>query len=248
VTKYRSSINYQTSGERFQLTGTRPNGQSCSTIEVLSGAYAWNEDTPGAELIAGKGKATPMAAATRERMIRLWASPQGSLKSALAGIQDPPSSRSGGHGGARRCRHGRTSVVWEGGKPVVTFPIPGVPGATGTATLDAKFMAEKVVVRDGANTTEFTYSDYRDWNNPLHPAEAFVAGRMTERRNGTVVRDITTTVTETGQMYVVMPVPASVKAAIKPTLQPPAWVSAFGQRPCASGDVPTPRLANGSQT
>src|SRR5688572_23455702 len=42
VTKYRSSINYQTSGERIQITGTRPNGQSCSTIEVLSGAYAWN--------------------------------------------------------------------------------------------------------------------------------------------------------------------------------------------------------------
>jgi hypothetical protein len=35
---------------------------------------------------------------------------------------------------------------------------------------------------------------------------------MTERRNGTVVRDITTTLTETGQMYVVMPVPASVKS------------------------------------
>ena len=120
--------------------------------------------------------------------------------------------------------------MWEGGKPVVTFPIPGVPGATATATLDAKFMAEKVVVKDGTNTTEFTYSDYRDWNNPLHPAEAFVAGRMTERRNGTVVRDITTTLTETGQMYVVMPVPASVKAAIKPTLQPPNWVSGFAQR------------------
>src|SRR5688572_11855006 len=42
LTKYRSSINYQTSGERIQITGTRPNGQSCSTIEVLSGAYAWN--------------------------------------------------------------------------------------------------------------------------------------------------------------------------------------------------------------
>src|SRR5687767_14898332 len=66
VTKYRSSINYQTTGERIQITGTRPNGQSCSTVEVLSGAYAWNEDIPGAELVKGsKGKATPMAAATR---------------------------------------------------------------------------------------------------------------------------------------------------------------------------------------
>ena len=163
-------------------------------------------------------------------MIRLWAGPQGALKSALAGIQDPPlfSVRPGTQVPADVMTAGKTSVVWEGGKPVVSFPIPGVPAATATATLDAKFMAERVVVKDGTNTTEFIYSDYRDWNNPLHPAEAFVAGRMIERRNGTVVRDITTTLTETGQMYVVMPVPASVKAAITPTLQPPNWVYAFG--------------------
>src|SRR5204863_3518110 len=52
VTKYRTSISYQTSAERIQIAGTRPDGQSCSNIEVLSGAYAWNEDIPGAELIA----------------------------------------------------------------------------------------------------------------------------------------------------------------------------------------------------
>jgi hypothetical protein len=191
-----------------------------------------------------------MAAATRARMIRLWAGPQGALKSALAGIQDPPlfSVRPGTQVPADVMTAGKTSVAWEGGKPVVTFAIPGVPGATGTATLDAKFMAEKVVVKDGANTTEFTYSDYKDWNNPLHPAEAFYAGRMIERLNGTVVRDITTSLTETGQMYVVMPVPASVQAAITPTLQPPTWVYAFRQTapaPAAAAEVPTPRLANG---
>ena len=249
LTQYRVSTNYQTSGQRTQISCTRPNGQTYSTIEVLSGAYAWNEDIPGAELIAGKGKATPMAAATEERMIRLWAGPQGALKSALAGIQDPPlfAVRPATQVPADVATAGRTSVVWEGGKPVVTFPIPGVPGATATATLDAKFMAERVVVRHGANTTEFVYSDYRDWNNPLHPAEAFVAGRMTERRNGTVVRDITTTLTETGQMYVVMPVPASVRAAITPTLQPPNWVSGFPLPASApeATQAATPRLPNG---
>ena len=44
VTMYRSDISYQKSGERVRITGTRPNGQSCNTIEVLSGAYTWNED------------------------------------------------------------------------------------------------------------------------------------------------------------------------------------------------------------
>src|SRR6478672_9462673 len=85
VTKYRTSISYQTSGERIQIAGTRPNGQSCSNVEVLSGAYAWNEDIPGAELVPGQGKATPMPATTEERMIRLWAGPQGAFKAAFAG-------------------------------------------------------------------------------------------------------------------------------------------------------------------
>src|SRR5262245_60217604 len=174
ATKYRTSISYRDSGERVQITGTRPNGQSCSRVEVLSGAYTWNEDIPGAELIAGKGKATPMPATVEERMIRLWASPQGAWKAAMAGTSDVPQM-------APRPQQvpadvmtaGKTSVAWEGNKPVVTFPIPGVPNATATATLDAKFMPERVVVKNGANTYEFTYSDYKDWNNPLNPAEAF---------------------------------------------------------------------------
>ena len=47
------------------------------------------------------------------------------------------------------------------------------------------------------DTYEFTYSNYKDWNNPLNPAEVFYAGKMTEKKNGAIVRDITTTVTET---------------------------------------------------
>jgi hypothetical protein len=200
VAKYRMSISYQTSGERIQYKGTRPNGQACSNVEVLRGAYAWNEEIPGAELVPGKGKATPMPATVEERMIRLWASPQGAFKGAMAGISDPPEM-------ARRPQRvpadvsmaGKTSVAWEGNKPVVTFPIPGIPNAIATATLDAKFMVERIVVKQGSNTYEFTYSDYRDFNNPLNPAEALYAGKMTERKNGAVVRDITTTLTETGR-------------------------------------------------
>jgi len=246
VTKYRTSISYQTSGERIQYTGTRPNGQACSNVEVLSGAYAWDEDIPGAELVPGKGKATPMPATVEERMIRLWAGPQGAFKGAMAGISDPPEM-------APRPQRvpadvstaGKTSVTWEGNKPVVTFPIPGVPGAIATATLDAKYMPERVVVKHGSNTYEFTYSNYKDWNNPLNPAEAFYAGKMTERKNGAVVRDITTTLTETGQMYVVMPVPASVKAAITPTNQPPNWTLNADAKPAQTAAAATPRLANG---
>jgi len=249
VTKYRTSISYQTSGERIQYTGTRPNGQACSNVEVLSGAYAWNEDIPGAELVAGKGKATPMPATVEERMIRLWAGPQGAFKAAFAGTSDPPPMTPRPQRlPADVMTVGKTSVAWEGNKPVLTFPIPGVPNAIATATLNDKFMAERVVVKQGAKTYEFTYSNYKDWNNPLNPAEAFYAGRMTEKQNGAVVRDITTTVTETAQMYVVMPVPASVKAAIKPTNQPPNWTLASNAPPAPATQtaaVVTPRLADG---
>jgi len=248
VTKYRTSISYQTSGERIQYTGTRPNGQTCSNVEVLSGAYTWDEDIPGAELVPGKGKATPMPATVEERMIRLWASPQGAFKGAMAGTSDPPEMAPRPQRvPADVSKAGRTSVAWEGGKPVVTFPIPGVPNAIASAMLNDKFMAERVVVKQGARTYEFTYSDYKDWNNPLNPAEAFYAGRMIEKQNGAVVRDITTTLTETGQMYVVMPVPASVRAAIKPTNQPPKWtLNADAPAPSTqAASVATPRLADG---
>src|SRR5215472_3389022 len=246
VAKYRTSISYQQSGERIQYTGTRPDGQSCSNVEVLSGAYAWNEDVPGAELVPGKGKATPMPATVEERMIRLWESPQGAFKAAMAGTSDPPEM-------APRPQRvpadvstaGKTSVAWEGDKPSVTFPIPGVPNAIATATLDAKFMPERVVVKQGSKTYEFDYSNYKDWNNPLNPAEAFYAGRMIEKQNGAVVRDITTTLTETAQMYVVMPVPASVKAAIKPTNQPPNWTLSSNAPATQTAAVVTPRLADG---
>src|SRR5262245_18623894 len=222
LTKYRTSISYRASGERVQIAGTRPNGQSCNNVEVLSGAYAWNEDIPGAELISGKGKATPVPNTVEERMIRLWASPQGAWKSAMFGTAPDPNAPDMTPRPQRVpadvMTAGKTSLVWENNKPVLTFPIPGVPTATATATLNDMYMAERVVVKNGAKTTEFEYSNYKDWNNPLNPAEAFYAGRMIEKQNGVAVRDITTEVTETAQMYVVMPVPASVKAAIsKPT-------------------------------
>jgi hypothetical protein len=187
-----------------------------------------------------------MPATLQERMIRLWASPQGAPKAALAGVTDPPvlganPSAIVPEGVATA---GKTSVVWETGRPVVTFPIPGVPGAIAIATLDAKYMAERVVVKQGSTTTEFIYSDYQDWNNPLNKAEAFYPGKITERRNGAVVRDLTTVETETGQVYVVMPVPASVRAANTPTAQPPAWTQPKLADNGAQNQ-PTPRLANG---
>jgi hypothetical protein len=241
LTNFRVSTNYQTPGQRVQYTCLRPNGQNYTAVEVVSGHYAWNEDIPGAEIVAGKGKATPMPGAVEERLIRLWASPQGAPKAALAGVA--PTAERGANpatllqDGAAKA--GETSVSWEADKPVVTFPIPGVPGAIATATLNAKYMAERVVVKQGAKTTEFTYGDYQDWNNPLNKVDVLYAGRLSERHDGAVVRDLTTIQTETGSVYVVLPVPASVKAAIHTASEQ----AAAPKTPAASGE--TPRMANG---
>jgi hypothetical protein len=248
VTRYRSDISYQKNGERIRITGTRPNGQSCDTIEVLSGAYTWNEDVMGAELVPGRGKATPMPDVVEERMIRLWANPQGAWKAAMFGTQDtdkPMMAARPQRVPADVMKVHKTSVTWDGNTPVVTFPIPGVPTATATARLDDRFMASSVVVKNGRDTYEFTYGNYKDWNNPLHPAEAFYTGKIVEKKNGVVMRDITTTMTETGQMYVSMPVPKSVMAAIKPTHQPANWTLMPRDPPAPVPPAPTPRRADG---
>ena len=244
LSKYRASTNYQTLSQRINYTCTRANKQTYSNIEVVSWQYAWNEDTPGAEIAGTKGKVAAMPAAVQERLIRIWASPQGAPKSALAGTMNTWTL--GANPGTviadGATKVGNTSVSWDAaGKPVVTFPIPGVPGATGTATLDAKYMTEKVVVTQGATTTEFTYSDYQDWNNPLNKIEVFYAGRLTEKKNGAVVRDLTTSQTETGNVYVVAPVPPSVQKAMNVTTKAPTIVFAR-QEPPTNTTAPTPRI------
>jgi hypothetical protein len=220
LTKYRIGANYQLPGYRTQIECTRPNGQTYANIETMNGPYAWDEDIPGAEIIPGEGTATPLPAALEERLIRLWASPHGAPKAAIAAAAGVPLTESFAQNPAvlldRQAEAGARSMAtlaWQGDNAIVTYPIPGVPGATATATLGEDFLPERVVVRHGANTTEFVYGNFQDFNNPLHRIEALYAGTMVERFNGEVVRDLRTVVTEIGQVYVAVPVPDSVRTA-----------------------------------
>jgi hypothetical protein len=243
LTRYRASTSYQTPGQRIQYECMLEDGETVSGIEVVSGEYAWNEDIPGGGLIPGEGTATPMPNAVEERLIRLWASPQGAAKAALAGAGIDLFQMNRNPGGLLEdgpSTIGSTSVVWEGDSPVVRFPIPGVDGATAVATLDDRYMTQSVVVTHGGATTEFAYSDYNDFNNPLNRVEVYIAGRSIERRDGEVVRDLTAVETETGSVYVVVPVPPSVG----PTEAMPLYAS--DEEPAAlDSDAPTPRLADG---
>ena len=153
LTKYRASTNYQTPASGFSTPARAPTDRPTRTIEVVSGQYAWNEDIAGRRDRPGEGQGHADAGGR-------------------AGAADPPVGQSAGRAQGRAARRRRKTVElgaepghavsrtastkagrrpssWEGGKPVVTFPIPGVPGATATATLDAKYMAERVVVKHG---------------------------------------------------------------------------------------------------
>lgn len=221
LTKYRVQANYQIPGYRTQIECTLPNKQRYKNVETMSGDYAWDDDIPGAELVPGKGKSTPRQATLTERRIRLWASPHGAPKAAIAGAAGLPPSQSFGQNPAvlldNQAKAGAksaTTLTWEGEKAVMTYPIPDVPGAIATATL-VNYMPERVVVKNGNDTTEFVYGKWADFNNPLFKIEALYAGTIVERKNGTVVRNVTARVTEIGQIYVIVPVPESVQKAGK---------------------------------
>jgi hypothetical protein len=222
LTKFRLQANYQTPGYRSQIECTRANGQKYANIETMSGEYAWDEDRPGAELVPGEGKATPRPNTLQERRIRLWASPHGAPKAAIAAAAGVSLKDAFGQNPASLLDRqaaagvkGNTTLAWQGNRAVLTFPLPDVPGAVATATLNERFLPESVVVKHGNNATEFVYGDYQDFNNPLHRIEALYAGTIVERQNGRVVRDLKTTVTEIGQVYVQVPVPASVRGATR---------------------------------
>ncbi|HVY63820.1 MAG TPA: hypothetical protein VHH11_03280, partial [Gammaproteobacteria bacterium] len=227
-------------------------GRKYANVETISGPYTWDEDMPGAEIIIpGKGKATPRRGVLEERLIRLWASPHGAPKAAIAAAAGLPWPESFGQNPAALLDRqaaagvkGATTLAWQGDKAVLTFPIPDVPGAVATATLGPDFLPERVLVKRGANTTEFVYGDYQDFNNPLHRIWALYAGTVVERHNGTVVRDLKTKLTEIGQVYVVIPVPESVQKA-----GPQGKVETLAQArvtlPPDAASAPTPRLPSG---
>ena len=194
LANYRASINYQVSGMRVQYTCTLPNGQTRKGIEVVSGGFAWDEDVVGGGLEPGRGTAMPNRVALSERLVRLWSSPQGAPKAATAGGEN-------------------TKVAIEGGKPVVTYPIPGVEGAIAKATLNAENQAERIQTTVGNVVTEFIYEKYDDYNPADDKVYGYFPGHIVEKRNGTTVLDLTTTQTDVGNLYVVVPVPSNVRAA-----------------------------------
>ena len=61
ASKIHAQWNYQIPGYRVQYECTLPNKQVVKNVENMSGVYAWDDDIPGAELVAGTGQVNATA-------------------------------------------------------------------------------------------------------------------------------------------------------------------------------------------
>ena len=208
VTKYYGAVAYDFPGMRLDIMRTADGTAPQREIQVVSGAFAWNEDQPGAGLVPGRGSAVPAMDAVNDRLLRLWTTPFGIYKAAAAA-------------GAN------AKVTNEGGRLVLTFPLTqaGIQGPTSNVvvgalggtpvkvTLNAQYRPERVEVRYGGRMIETTYSDYGDLNDKDTKADIFFPARIVQTVDGRPALALTIEKTNTYNPYVILPVPENVEKA-----------------------------------
>jgi hypothetical protein len=205
VKSYHAAVAYDFPGMRVVLTRA---GSPQPEIQVVSGTYAWNElDKVGGGLVPGHGSAMPVTDAVADRLLRLWTTPFGIYKAAVAAGE-------------------KTRVTMEGGKVVLTFPLTDAQAAptsylvvgdlSGTpvkVTLNAEFRPEQVEVRHRNRVLTTTYSGYGDLNEKDLKADIFFPARIVQTADGQPVLDLRIEKTNTYNPYVLMPVPENVQKA-----------------------------------
>lgn len=244
LASYRGQVRYNIPGLRVDYACAQADGKPGPRhVEVIANAMAWNEATPGTG-------ATPTPTAVNDRLMQLWSLPYSVYKAAtLAG--------------------NNAKVTLESGVVYLSYPLP--PPLSGTArvalnttdaielTMDSgekyqlSYWIDRVELRVGNVVTETTYSDYAELNEPDYRSDVFFPRRVTQKRNGMTVLDLTTQRTNTYNPYVVIPVPANVKAAYPAaaaTTVPAAIAATAGGRAAGAAQAPaanptTPRAADG---
>jgi hypothetical protein len=205
VKSYHAAVAYDFPGMRVIITRA---GSSQPEIQVVSGTFAWNEiDKVGGGLVPGYGRAMPAMDVVADRLLRMWTTPFGVYKAAVAAAD-------------------KTKVSMEGGKVVLTFPLTNAaPGPTshlvvgelnGTpvkVTLDAASRPEQVEVRHRNRVLTTTYSGYGDLNEKDLKADIFFPSRILQTADGQTVLDLKIEKTNTYNPYVLVPVPENVQKA-----------------------------------
>jgi hypothetical protein len=210
IKSYYAAVAYDFPGMRVDIARGGGAAQP-REIQVVSGKFAWNEIEKIGGGLPEWGSAVPVMDAVTDRLLRLWTTPFGVYKAAVAAAE-------------------KTKVTVEGRAVVLTFPLVNSPQPGQTAnlvvgelagtpvkvTLDAQYRPERTELRyrDRAITT--TYSQYGDLNEKDYKADIFFAARIVQTVDGQTVLDLTIQKTNTYNPYVIMPVPESVeKAAAK---------------------------------
>jgi hypothetical protein len=198
VKSLHGSINYNVSGMRIDVSCT--SGQRY--VQAVSDRFAWNETQPGMN-------ATPAQATLNERLIQLWATPQGVVK-------------------AVRAAGANAKVGVEGGATVLMYPLPPpLASATARARLGSQEITvatgqkrrignliERVETRIADVVYETTYSEYGDWNDKDYKSDVMFPRRIVHKQGATTVVDLTVERTNTYNPYVIVPVPDNVQKAV----------------------------------
>jgi len=207
VKSYHAAVAYDFPGMRVIITRA---GSAQPEIQVVSGTFAWNElDKVGGGLVPGHGSATPAMDVVGDRLLRMWTTPFGVYKAAVAAGD-------------------KAKVSMEGGKVVLTFPLTNaaagptsylvVGDLNGTpvkVTLDAQSRPEQVEVRHRNRVLTTTYSGYGDLNEKDLKADIFFPARIVQTADGQPVLDLRIEKTNTYNPYVLMPVPENVQKAAR---------------------------------
>ena len=181
--EYKASVNWLLKGMRVDYTC---DGQA-RRVEVVNGTVSWNETEPGVN-------PSPAAAMGPERQLMLWTLPAGIIKAGTAAGSS-------------------AKVSVEGGRTVLSFPVADVKGATIRAAYNQEtYLLERVEARLDTTAIDVTYADHGDWNGDDYLSDVQFPKRITHKRGDATVLDLTVTKTNTYNPYIIMPVPAALKA------------------------------------
>ena len=203
VKSYTATINYDSGAMRVELLremgATMPRGGGAPffgeqrQVQVVAGTYAWNVPVAPANAPAGAAPqpAAPNAAAQPERMLALWATPQGFVKAAMANNATTRATRAG------------TEVSFTvGGK----YKMTGTVSPQGQVEKVQAWIDHPIV---GDMLVETTYSGYKDFSGVTFPS------RILQTQDGFPTLDITVTAVTANPTFDA-PVPDNVRNAPPP--------------------------------
>ena len=160
VKSITASINYDTGSMRLELTremgATMPRGGGAPftgeqrQVQVVSGNYAWNMAPPAQAGAAPQAAAAPGNAV--ERMLMLWATPQGFVKAAMAN-----------NATTKKAKGGTEVSFMVGGK----YKMTGLINAQNQVERVQTWIDQPIV---GDMLVETVYSDYKDFGGVRFPS------------------------------------------------------------------------------